>query len=176
MTSATSIDEMFRPTQVRCKIVLRADLAAEAESLEQTLRGLPDDGSVAGGNLALAQQILDLKAEVAASEVEFAFAALGRKAYTDLVAANPATAAQNAELGDGDSLIFNPETFPPALLAASCISPTGTSREWWAEKYEQWPEGVMQRLWQTCTVAHNAVAEVPKALIASAAVNGSGKN
>jgi hypothetical protein len=48
------------------------------------------------------------------TEVEFVFRGIGRKAFDDLAAANPS---------DDSGLNWDPETFAPALVAASCEQP-----------------------------------------------------
>lgn len=72
--------------------------------------------------------------EVAVKEAteRFSFRSLGRKPYDELVFAHPPTEEQRARAKKqgADEPDFNPDTFPPALLAASCISHDHTIEQW----------------------------------------------
>jgi len=121
--------------------------------------------------LPIAARILELKEQAAGLEVEFVFRSIGRKDYTDLVRAHPATAEQEAEVDA--RLAWNTDSFPPALLARAVVAPTGTDEAWWKRKYDEWGTGQVTRVWNACLAAQGGVVEVPKATAASDLMSGS---
>ena len=67
---------------------------------------------------AIMKQIEDLVEESQATERIFTFKSVGRFRYDELVLENPPTKEQKKENAE-----FNADTFPPALVAESCIDP-----------------------------------------------------
>lgn len=177
MTTAADIDALYQPSEVPVRICLdtrgvRAleDLEAqlaEAEAADATSNRTPEAPGIAERIVSARQELLD-------AEVEFVFRGIGRRAFTDLVRAHPATEEQQALVaGGGQRLEWNPDTFPPALLAAACVSPADTTKDWWVAKYDQWAPGQLQRLWNACLSAQNGVMDVPKARRAYAVMRAS---
>lgn len=166
------IDSAYQPTKVRVSVCLNSDLVIEIGRLEQELtaeKAIDRRTNRIAKAPAIAERIMELKEQATAAEVEFVFQGIGRRAYTDLRAKHPATEEQRAEAQrQGLDIEFNIDTFPPALMARACVEPTGTSQEWWARKYDEWTVGQTTRLWSACLAAQAGVAEVPKALEASA--------
>jgi hypothetical protein len=171
------VDAEEHPVEASVRVCLRGDLVAEVERLEQQLReDRRADDRENRTPLApqTAQRILDLQDQARASEVEFTFRALGRRAYSDLLAAHAPTDEQQQEAaGHGISLDWNPETFPPALAAASCSAPADMAGQdaWWRAKYDAWSVGQWTKAWRTIIAVNAGVVEVgPKSVTASAAL------
>lgn len=166
--TAADVDAAWQPTLVRTSICLDSELVLAIERLEIDLRReqhLDENTNRTALAPGIATRILELRDQAKAAEVEFVFASIGRRAYTDLVRAHPPTDAQSESAGG--VLAWNTDTFPPALLAAACQAPTGTDEAWWTRKYDQWGTGQIARLWQACLTAQGGVVEVPKATEAS---------
>jgi hypothetical protein len=140
--------------------------------LERQLRKLrEEDGDIADRSqeiAALAAQVRELEERASESEMTFTFEGLGRGRYARMLADHPPTKEQKAELGA--ELIYNPETFPPALLAASCVEPPelASNLPEWTDIHENRSPGIVTRLWRACQQAHQGVADVPKSLLVSA--------
>jgi hypothetical protein len=174
-TTAADVDEVWKPTQTRARICMDSDTVLAIERLEEQLAAeqrLDERLNRVHDAVAprVAEEILDLKEQAQASEVEFVFASVGRKVYTELIAAHPPTAEQEAEAGA--KLLWNTDTFPPALLALAAVAPTGTTEAWWTRKYNTWGVGQIQRVWNACMAAQGGVVEVPKAAAASEVMTG----
>lgn len=178
--TADDIDGLYQPTKVRASVCLDSDLVIEISRLEQEFKAeqaVDRRTNRIAKAPAIAERILLLKEQAQATEVEFVFAGIGRRAYTDLRLKHPPTDEQKSEAEEqGLTAEFNSDTFPPALLAASCVEPTGTSLDWWARKYDEWTVGQVSRIWSACLAAQVGVAEVPKALEASASISDSERN
>jgi len=67
---------------------------------------------------AIEKQIEALVEESKATEVIFTFKSIGRYRYDELVTAHPPTKDAKKEGAE-----FNADTFPPALVAESCVEP-----------------------------------------------------
>lgn len=167
MHTTAEIDALYQPTQVPVRLTLDTRGVRELEDLEAALADadaadqIENRAPLAPG---IAEQIVTKREQLLAAEVEFVFQDIGRKAFTDMVRAHPATKEQQDLLADGGQrLEWNPDTFPPALLAASCVSPADTSQAWWDRKYEEWSVGQLNRLWRACLQAQQGVMEIPKA-------------
>lgn len=173
-----SLDDVVAQAQgatITVRVPLRGDLMAEIESLEQ--RFLAERADDAKENReprhpATAEQILALQQEMADSEVEFRFRGIGRRAYRELLRAHPPTAAQKAEADDAKMmLLFDFDTFPPALMAASCLAPQPVTVEGFQTIWDEWSEGQTAELWRACLAVNQGSAETPpKSLTASVAV------
>jgi hypothetical protein len=107
---------------------------------------------------AIAQRIVELTDEMRESEVEFVFKAIGRRAWRDLVAANPPKDDDKKAGRD-----YNGLTFPVEAMAASCVSPPGASVEGFQEIADS--DLVMQSQWDklfsACLTANAGPADVP---------------
>ena len=159
------------------RVLLRQDLVARHSQLETEL-------TVARANdyttndpdraPAIAQQIADLEAEMQAETVEFKFAAIGKKAWADLLAANPPTKEQLAdELSRAKAsgtkprlLDMNPETFPIAAIAASCKQPAGVDEAAVKRLEAALTDAQFTALWMACIEANIGGGDVPKSLAA----------
>src|SRR5262245_31524558 len=108
-----------KPRERTVKVCIAGDVAGEVERLEAELAQVsedwePSDLAEAHPGRAISERIRDLRVEMRAAEVPFLIRYIGDEAYSDLLAAHPSTDPQEA---------FDSRTFPPALIAASCIDP-----------------------------------------------------
>jgi hypothetical protein len=84
--------------------------------------------------------------------------AIGNTAYDKLIESHPPTPKQKRE----DDAVYNPETFPPALIAASAEDPKLTyeqATELW--KSDAWSRGEMMGLFSACLKVNSAGLGIP---------------
>lgn len=170
-------------TRVSVVVPMASDAAEEAERLEPQLRRLRnadgEQGDLSEQVVALAEHIRELERVAAESEVTFVFEGLPRSRWDKLLLDHPLPPELKKQLGD--AIDFDPETFPPALMAASCVEPAELHAEFdadgkldeavlaeWTAINEGWSQGQVQRIWRGCLQANTAVAEPPKSLLVSA--------
>jgi hypothetical protein len=110
----------LRETEVR--LCLSGDLAADADRLQAQLDAMPV--RLAAGSLAdvdprtaIEAELAEIHALMRENMATFRFRALGRKAWSDLIAEHP---------GRTDDERWNADTFGPALVAACAIEPEMT--------------------------------------------------
>lgn len=184
MTGWSWGDDVAPPEQA-VRICVRGDLVADKEWAETQLvasrakNPAPDIGDPEAVEQArLAEEVQRLEVECEAASVTFRFRGLSRRAHSDLMAAHPPTEEQQRELAElGLAASANSETFPPALLAASCIEPPGVTLEAATDAFEQWPGGTWSVVWRACLAANQGAADPgPKSAIASAVLRGSAPN
>jgi hypothetical protein len=172
--SWAQLKKLRRNTVKSVRLTLRGDLLDEVELLEEHLRREQEKDEWENREPVapkIAAQIQELEAEARESETVFKFEGLGQGEFAVLQAAHPATEEVRKKLGlpEDQSLEWNPETFPPALMAASCIEPLelkGNVEEW-TEIQQTWSNGQVNRLWGACLSANMMVAETPKSARAS---------
>lgn len=175
-----SVRKAHRPVRHTVRIPMRADLVDEIKDLErQAKREKAIDerenrDPVAPG---IAERIQELEDELAESEVAFTFQSIGQRATAKLLGDNPPTDQQKADAEDnGVVLAFNTDTYPPQLLAATCISHSSTVEDW-SDIWETWSTGQVSQLWAACLATNQGSADAgPKSLIASEILAASGKN
>lgn len=170
-------------TRVSVVVPMASDAAEEAERLDPQLRRLRnadgDQGDLSEQVVALAEHIRELERTAAESEVTFVFEGLPRSRWDKLLLDHPLPDDLRKQFGD--SIDFNPETFPPALMAASCVEPVELHAAFddtgqldpvvlaeWTAINEGWSQGQVQHIWRGCMQANTAVAEPPKSLLVSA--------
>lgn len=107
---------------------------------------------------ALRAEIEALEAEIEAAFTTFTFANVGHRKWADLGRDNAPTKEQLAEYG---RLEHNPDTFPIAAIAASCIEPEMTP-EGVAELAEVISVTQFTVLWNACLDANTGGLESPK--------------
>lgn len=168
------LKKVRRNTVRSVPITLRGDLMDEVSQLEEQMRREAEADEWENRTPlapATARRIRALEEEARESEVLFKFEGLGAGELARLQAAHPATAEVKKRLGlEPDAeLEYNPETFPAALMAASCIEPAELKDnvDEWQEIHEGWSNGQVTRLWATCMAANAMVAETPKSERAS---------
>lgn len=96
-----------------------------------------------------------LQAEIEAHEITFVFEAMGREAYSDLIGDHPPR-----EDDTKNGLQFNADTFPPALLAASCVQPEGMDLKEATDIWENWSDGECELLLDTAVAANRTLRTV----------------
>jgi len=83
--------------------------------------------------------------------------AIGSKAYDDLLAAHPPTPAQKRE-----GITYNSDTFAPALIAASAVTPALTldqATQIWTSN--DWSRGELTELFLGCVEVNSSGLDVP---------------
>lgn len=108
-----------KPRETEVRLCLAGDLAAEADRLSAELEALgsrfaPSSLAEVDPRAAIDSELAEVHDQMRAAEETFRFRALGPKAWSDLEAAHPGRTADEA---------WNPDTFAPALVAASSIAP-----------------------------------------------------
>lgn len=119
--SFEDIKAKARPRQTWVQLCLAGDLAAQADQLAEEIEAAADrPGPTSLAEVdprrALEAELEKVHEAMRAKEVTFRFQALGRTAYSDLLAAH----APRPATEDG---AWNNETFPHALIAATCQEP-----------------------------------------------------
>ena len=137
--SFEDIKAMARPRETSVRLCLAGDLAARADQLAEQIEAAgnrPGPTSLADVDPrpALVAELEKVHEAMRPSEVVFRFQALGRTAYSDLLAAHP------PRPGVADDGAWNNETYPHALIAACCIEPVMT-----VEQVDQLSEVLNQR-------------------------------
>ena len=150
------------PAYVRvatARVLLRQDLLAEHARLDAELtQAIVDDERE--NRIPVAPQLMcaldELEAEIDAAKVEFRFRAIGKRPWADLLKQHPPTKDQQRA-----GLDHNPETFPAAAIAASCVEPTLTVDE--AERLERaLNASQFDVLWAKCIDANIGGTSDPK--------------
>ena len=138
-------------------LCVRGDLLAQHAALTADLKVLGDgEMSLADPRHEIARQIVDLEAEMKATEVAFTFRALGRTAYRALVAAHPGP----------EGTRFNIDTFSPALIAASCHAPAMTPTQV-DRLFDVVNEGAVEVLFMAAYTVNEGLSRVPFSAVAS---------
>jgi hypothetical protein len=162
MASIEDILAEARPRERTVKVCIRGDLAGRMEELQDALAQTstdwePSDLSEMHPGRAIAEEMKALREQIHAAERPFTLRYIGDKAYSDLMAAHPSKEADEA---------FDSETFPRALIAASCVDPV-MSEEQAAQLFEKINEGEIKRLFDAAWDVHNSSEMVPFSLLAS---------
>ena len=143
-----------KPLQRTIPIVLDPDLAEDYEiarkdrDMLQARHDLrPDDMEVAAKLEQAETRVRDVEEQLTETEgvVWMTFKGIGRARFDALQEAHPPTAEQQLkakqQLGTDDRLAWNPETFPPALVAASLVEPklseVEVQRLWTSDDWNQ---------------------------------------
>jgi hypothetical protein len=165
------------------KVLLRQDLVARHEELEaawieaaqgdkrrrdEAVAARNLEGSIAEAGVefderapAIAEQIAELEEEMARYERSFKFRSIGYQPWQDLLAKHPPTKQQKAADARVD---HNPETFPIAAMAASCVEPTLTVDQ--AQRLVALlTTSQFTHLWTKCLDANVGGLNVPKSRV-----------
>lgn len=89
--------------------------------------------------------------------IQVELAAIGAKAYDDMLGANPPTAAQRKE-----QATYNLDTFAPALISACAATPAMTvaqATELWTS--DNWSRGELMELFLGCVEVNSSGLNVP---------------
>ena len=102
------------------------ELAAANAEFERAAADHGDEITKPEHVVALAKKVEKVAAKVEAAKVQYRFRALNGQAYYDLQSKHPPTKEQR----EANPLAqTNPDTFRPALIAASCVDPEMTVDE-----------------------------------------------
>lgn len=170
MPDISDILARVKPREVPARICLAGDVAAEVEALQDELARVSEDWEPADltdvhPGRSAAQKLAAARDLMRAAEVEFRFRYIGDRAYHDLLAKHPSSDPAH---------VFDSDTFPTALIAASCIDPVMTEKQV-AELFESINEGQIKKLFDAAWEAHNGAPEaVPFSLAVSALLAGLG--
>lgn len=178
---------------VRVIVQLDGEVSARIEELreeynraraEERVRTSPDMSQRTKSN-DIAGEIESLVRDSEDTEAEFVFKAIGRHGYDDLLAEHPPTekdrklAKEQAEsLGlPSFQAEFNAETFPPALISASCIQPQMSLEEaleiW---NSDEWNGAELLKLWEAARNANATPGDIPFALRGIGAIPSTAQN
>ena len=156
-----------KPRQASIPIVLDDDALEAYRLAEQEYEGAKLLAQVASGEKATeeaftrlkeAEAALDAAAEVLeANVVVMKFQAIGRKVYDALLHEHPPTDQQVAEAKERgeDAPAYNFDTFAPALIAASCITPDDLTIEDVQRMYDEWNTAEIMQLWVGALAANS---------------------
>lgn len=132
ITSYADLKSRKKPNVKKVPIALDGEKADEFNNLRVAYDEAKQQSEYDLTNAENRAKANDLKAELDALKVsmedevvEFTFRSIGRKAYEDLTNDSQPTQEQvqkAKELGE-NNLSWNPDTFPPALVAASLVDP-----------------------------------------------------
>lgn len=147
------------PARATARVGFRRDLFDRHAQLEAELVKACQDPTLESSAEPISAQILALQDEMVAAEHEFTFKSIGRRAWVKLLAEHPPR--------PDDKTDHNPETFPPAALAASAVEPT-LSVETAAEMMGELNLGQWDRLWNACLTANIGGGDGPKSAVATA--------
>lgn len=161
--SITDILKQAKPRERTVMVCIRGDLAGEAERLSEEISKVsedwePSDLSEEHPARALSAQLKEVRDQAREAEVPFTLRYIGDKAYSDLLADHP---------GKDDSELFNQDTFPRALIIASCVDPV-MNEDQAAELFEVLNQGEIQKLANAAWDVHTSADLVPFSLAASA--------
>lgn len=150
------------------KLCTRPDLILEHGRLDAELRDVASSDPDRAKELA--QAVTDLEAKIAEAQQEFRFQGLADLPWADLLKVHAPTKEQ---LADNDSLGYNPDTFPAAVIAASSLEPA-LSPEAVALLRETVPPSDFEKLWQAALTANREVVDAPKSELATVVLRTSG--
>lgn len=175
--SWTAIKAAHANTRTSATIPLDSAAVAELKQLldrHDRLRDEESGGLVEHGEelAALKDQIRALRQRAEESEVLFVFEGIGRSRAGVLLAEHPAPDGQADDDLYGPAPGWNSTTYPPAVLAESCVQPADLhgNHAAWREIHDTWSAGALARLWNAYRAAQQSVAVVPKRSAVSAAL------
>lgn len=115
-------------------ICLQADLVAEWEAADRELTRMIEartDSKEDAGSSVLAERIRALEAQMLKRADEYRLRALPRFQFRELIAAHPPRLDDAGDPVDEDARMgFNRQTFFPALIRASVVSPELDDEDW----------------------------------------------
>lgn len=151
-----------KPREHTVSICVAGDLAAEYDRLQAELAKVsawqPQSMAEENPSTAIAERIADLTEQMRASEVDFTFRALGRKAWSDLVAQHPGKTAEDA---------WDDETLGLALVSECAVDPQMTPEEV-DELFETLNVSQRQELLNAAWEVNGGSTAIPFSLAASA--------
>jgi hypothetical protein len=180
-TAGSPIDELIAsatPAEREAKICIAGALNVRFATLEAELAELQQQrfagaASQSLGDVdprrAIAEEIERVREEMRANEHTFTFRALPSKAWSDIRAAHAPR--------EGQREVVNLETFPPALVAATCVALDGKPTEVTVEQvhalFDVLNEGQRDELFNAAWEANTGRVSVPFSAVASVVLQSS---
>lgn len=156
------------PAERTVKVCLRGDLPEQVEEAKKRwLEAVVHDENHNEASTAapIVAEIEALEAEAEAATVAFRLVAVGARAWRALVAAH--------EPAPDEEFIWDPVTFPPAALAATCADPVMTEDQA-GELADHLSNGQWMKLWAGVFAANAGDDMVPKSAFGTVAPQSSG--
>ena len=126
--TTSNIDALLakvKPATAAVRMCLAGDLLAQRDLIQDELLQFdgwePEDLSAPDPRTALRSRLKAVEAEMRSNTATFQFRAVGEKAWSDLLAAHPPR--------EDKKEMWDPATFPTALIAASAVDPIMTPDE-----------------------------------------------
>lgn len=163
--TTSDILKMKKGRRKTITIQLDGDLANQIEQLEDQIRQArirdrkPNRPNVPDEAPALMEQLDQLVRDNQDSVATFTFASIGRAAYDELVNACPPSDEQRKEQ---PGIGWNPETFPPALVAAASFDPKiseAEALEIWNSP--DWNGGEVVKLFSAALEVNTELPKIP---------------
>ncbi|MFE6866008.1 hypothetical protein ACFVFS_05590 [Kitasatospora sp. NPDC057692] len=160
--TAADIIARVKPRTATVTLYLDGEASGRIAELEARVAELadwqPESLADPDPRRALAQEIAELQDQMRDSATQFTFRALGRLAWSDLLALHPPRHAQE---------LYNPETLPGALVSACLVEPAMTAEEY-GQLAEVLNQGQRDQLELEAWQVNNEAVSVPFSLAASA--------
>jgi len=148
-----------RPNTQKAWVLLDPSLRERMDIALDVLAEAEKDVDRKGGRkaLAAAEELLsDVEGIVADSRVQFVFQSIGREAYSTLLDENK----PREDDDDDQDLGFNVDTFPPRLLALSCVNPI-MDLEQATALWNDWSDSETTILLTKAVVANKELVDIP---------------
>jgi hypothetical protein len=127
-----------KPRRKTIEVIASDDVLDQLKDIQEALED-EDDSTT---RTRLESELKDAQDALEAATIRITFESIGRKRYEDLIAAHPATDAQNKESQKEaqQDAPYNVDTFPAALISASAVSPVMTLEQA-QELWDDWNAG-----------------------------------
>jgi len=159
MSSFDDVMARAKPREATARILLDQNLLEEHETLSAKLSAIITDSMERPTEaVELSEQVAALEERIEAEKVPFTFRSIGHRRWRDLLSEHPPLKQQ---LADNQHLDFNPETFPPAAIAASCVEPEMTEEQV-GTLSEVLSVAQFSELWGACLTANVGGNQSPK--------------
>lgn len=167
MPNIEDILKRAKPREKSVWICVAGDLLSEVDRLERELREVgegwsPDSLASSDPREKIAKRIKTVREAMKKAEVEFKFRAIGDRAWSDLVAAHP----PKKQGAGGQTMAWDPETFPRALVSASAVDPVMTPEQLDA-LFELLNEGQRTEMFECAYAVNTEATSIPFSVTAS---------
>lgn len=155
--SIAEIRRLKKPNERSVTLILEPEILRQIKDLEKAYlreKRLDDRENRVPKAPAIQKAIESLRDE--AEEITFTFRDIGRKRFDDLLNEHPPTKEEKEE----KNYQYHPETFGPALLAATAIDPPMSIEDAQAI-FDEWSQGEVEALFMTALAACTERASVP---------------
>lgn len=177
MASVDDLISRAKPREVTVPICLAGDLNARHEELTRKLQAgrdetwIPDSLSSPNPQLEVAEQVTTLEREMAEQVHVFRFRALPPAKFNALKRSHPAR-----DDAVPPERLFNLDTFPAALIAATCVDPEFPSVDKVGELFDRLGQGSFDAAFSGAWEANTGESSVPKSALASVTIRSSAPN